>query len=117
MKIKRIVALELLAGLRSLDAFDLEATVIDKVVDNIMVLRSFAESAESRREELSKQIAHAFPVKEDDPAFPEFSVQWTAWLLAEAEFDLKSVTKAELKLDKNRIPVTTRERLVPIVQA
>lgn len=117
MQIRRILALELLTGLRSLDAFDLEASVIDKVVDDILVLRTFAEKSERYREELSKQVARCFPVKEDHPAFAQFAEQWTAWLVGEEDLPLLPLSKAELKLDKNRIPVSTRERLSPLVQA
>jgi len=115
MKIRRFTAIELLQGLRSLDTYKFSSATVEKIVLNIVKLRSLAEEVAAYREALAKQLGVPNP---NDPAslnFREFDRQFGQWLTQEDDQDVIPIPPIEWEFDKNYVSITTRERLVPIV--
>ncbi len=126
MKMKRLAALELLAGLRSLDGtnvngqftpFNFDPEVVDKIVENIVALRTFGETVDAYRIELGKLLKIEAGMPATDPVVAQFNAKWIEWINGEVEIDLLPITKTELKLKENRLPISARERLIPLLQA
>lgn len=118
MKLQRIVASGILDALRSLDSFTFAPEVIDKIVDNIVQLKKVALEMDSRREELAKQLQITpGETAADSPQVAKFNVLWMKWVQEEVEVNLTPLTREELNLKTNRLPITVRERLLPLMQA
>lgn len=113
MKIRRVVAIELLAALRQLDNFEFKPEVVDKLVQNVITLRKVQEELGVLREELAKQLK-VQPGDQQSPAARQFDKLFNDHLVEHIELDLIVITKEEWDYDKNRIPLTVRERLLPI---
>jgi hypothetical protein len=126
INLRRLAAFELLTALRSLDGvshdgtftpFKLAPEVTDKIVDNIVKLRVIAEEADAHREELAKQLGEGKRMDPNHPRVAEFNEQWSHWMMDRIGIELQMLTKEELNMKENHIPISVRERLLPIVQA
>lgn len=126
MKIKRLAALELLSGLRALDGtnvngqftpFNFDPEVVDTIVENIVVLRNFGETVDAYRSELGKLLKIEAGTPADTPAVAQFNAKWIEWVNGEVDLPLLPIAKEKLNLKANRLPISTRERLLPILQA
>jgi hypothetical protein len=120
MKLRRIVALELLTALRSLEGanvngksvhFQFDPEVIEKIVDNIVVLRRLAEKADVHRILLAKELSGGKPMSNANPNFGKLQEEMNAYMMEEVELDLRCLSKGELQTTTNPIPISVRERL------
>lgn len=108
MKLKRIEALELLAALRGLDgvrngdkvtAFVFTPEVVDKVVGNILALKSVQFAVEEYQKEAARMTA-----SDGSP----LSERLGSWLATEIDMPLQPITKSDLNVKSNPIPVSIR---------
>lgn len=113
MKIRRVVAIELLAALRQLDNFEFKPDVVDKLVQNVITLRKVQEELGVYRDELSKQLGIE-PGDQQSPKAREFDKLFNEHLVDFVEVELIVIPKEDWDYSKNRIPLTVRERLLPI---
>jgi hypothetical protein len=124
MKIRKLAAIELLQTLRNLDGvtvngqvqpFKFEPAVIEKFLENILVLRKIKEEADVYSDELKKKLSGNTPMQPSHPAFVTFQEMMGTWLSGYVEVDLMLLTREDLNLKDNRIPITFRECLLPIM--
>lgn len=124
MKIRRLTAIELLTTLRNLDGlnvngkvepFKFDAAVIEKIIENILVLRKVKEEADLYSDELKRKLSGETPMQPSHPHFVKFQEMMGSWLSEQIELDLLLLTKEDLNLKENRIPITFRECLLPIM--
>lgn len=124
MKIRRLTAIELLSTLRNLDGvnvngtvqpFKFEPDVIEKIIGNILVLRKVKDEADIYSDELKRQLSAGTPMQPSHPSFAKFQESMGSWLSQEVALDLLTLTREELNLTENRIPITFRECLLPIM--
>jgi hypothetical protein len=124
MKIRRLTCIELLQTLRNLDgvtvngqvqAFKFEPAVIEKFLENILVLRKIKEDADVYSDELKKKLSGNTPMQPAHPRFAEFQEMMGSWLAVHIDMNLMLLTRDDLNLKDNRIPITFRECLLPIM--
>jgi hypothetical protein len=126
MKLNRIQCLELLAALRSLDgitsggvvtAFTFKSEVVDRIVQNILVLKTVAEGVEAYRAELAKLHAIDQNTSPTAPKVAEANAALGLFMAEVVEVEVAPLSKDDLNTKANAIPVSVRERLALIEPA
>jgi hypothetical protein len=124
MKLRRVNALELLQTLRALDGvtvngqlqpFKFDPSVIEKIIENILVLRKVKDDADMFSDELKKKLSGNTPMQPAHPEFAKFQETMGSWLATYVDVDLMLLAREDLNLKENAIPITYRECLMPVM--